>query len=86
MGRIGLGFLTRFAPRGVERPHACGVAFPGFRRANIFDPITRPEAVFRAKDGYLRVEYGKVGVKFQSYDQRTASGGHVPGSSAPTIH
>ncbi len=45
-----------------------------------------PEAVLRAKDGYLRVEYDKIGVTFQSYDQWAASGGHITGAAAPTIH
>ena len=33
-----------------------------------------PEAVVRGRDGYLRVYYDKVGVKFQTYDQWIASG------------
>lgn len=28
-----------------------------------------PEAVTRGSDGYLRVDYDKLGLKFQSYDQ-----------------
>jgi hypothetical protein len=28
-----------------------------------------PEAVTRGSDGYLRVNYEKLGLKFQSYDQ-----------------
>ena len=45
-----------------------------------------PDAVFRAKDGYLRVEYDKIGVKFQSYDAWQASGGRIPGALPTTIH
>ena len=45
-----------------------------------------PDAVFRAKDGYLRVEYDKIGVKFQSYDAWEASGGRIPGASPTTLH
>lgn len=45
-----------------------------------------PDAVFRAKDGYLRVEYDKIGVKFQSYDAWEASGGRIPGAPTTTIH
>jgi hypothetical protein len=37
-----------------------------------------PSAVLRGSDGYLRVSYDKLGVKFQTYDQWTASGAHVP--------
>ena len=42
-----------------------------------------PEAVFRGRDGYLRVDYDKIGVKFQTYDQWTTSGGQIPASVAP---
>jgi hypothetical protein len=45
-----------------------------------------PDAVFRAKDGYLRVDYDRIGVKFQSYEAWEASGAHVPDGSATTIH
>ena len=37
-----------------------------------------PAAVLRGSDGYLRVFYDKLGLKFQTYDQWTASGAHVP--------
>jgi hypothetical protein len=37
-----------------------------------------PSAVLRGSDGYLRVSYDMLGVKFQIYDQWTASGAHVP--------
>ena len=37
-----------------------------------------PTAVLRGSDGYLRVSYDMLGVKFQTYDQWTASGAHVP--------
>ena len=37
-----------------------------------------PEAVRRGRDGYLRVFYDKLGVKFQTYDRWIASGAHVP--------
>jgi hypothetical protein len=73
----GLGFY-RFLYNGGHK------AFVGVIAQEV--KVVMPEAVFRAKDGYLRVEYGKIGVRFQSYDQWAASGGHVPGSSAPTIH
>jgi hypothetical protein len=38
----------------------------------------RPDAVARGRDGYLRVHYGKLGVKFQTYEQWTADGARVP--------
>jgi len=33
----------------------------------------RPDAVERGSDGYLRVHYEKLGIKFQSYEQWLAS-------------
>ena len=40
-----------------------------------------PDAVTRGPDGYLRVRYDKLGVKFQTYDQWIASGAHVPAAA-----
>jgi hypothetical protein len=37
-----------------------------------------PEAVIRGRDGYLRVFYEKLGLKFQTYDQWIASGARLP--------
>jgi hypothetical protein len=37
-----------------------------------------PQAVTRGRDGYLRVFYDRLGVKFQSYDAWIASGARVP--------
>jgi hypothetical protein len=37
-----------------------------------------PQAVVRDRDGYLRVFYNKVGLKFQTYDQWIASGARAP--------
>ncbi len=37
-----------------------------------------PDAVVRGRDGYLRVFYDKVGVKFQTYEQWIASGARAP--------
>jgi hypothetical protein len=37
-----------------------------------------PEAVTRGRDGYLRVYYDKLGVKFQTYQQWIASGAQAP--------
>jgi len=45
-----------------------------------------PEAVFRAGDGYLRVEYDKIGVKFQSFDQWELSGARIPGAATSATH
>ena len=37
-----------------------------------------PEAVTRGRDGYLRVYYDKLGVKFQTYNAWIASGARMP--------
>jgi hypothetical protein len=40
-----------------------------------------PTAVMRGRDGYLRVDYEKLGLKFQTYDAWIAGGGRLPGAS-----
>ena len=37
-----------------------------------------PDAVVRGRDGYLRVFYDKLGLKFQTYDRWIASGARIP--------
>jgi hypothetical protein len=37
-----------------------------------------PEAVRRAHDGYLRVSYDKLGLKFETYDEWIAAGARLP--------
>jgi hypothetical protein len=37
-----------------------------------------PQAVVRGRDGYLKVFYDKLSLKFQTYDQWIASGAQVP--------
>jgi hypothetical protein len=37
----------------------------------------RPDAVTRGRDGYLRVFYEKLGLKFQTYDQWRAAGARL---------
>jgi hypothetical protein len=34
----------------------------------------RPDAVVRGPDGYLRVDYGRIAARFQTWDQWLASG------------
>ena len=43
-----------------------------------------PEAVERGSDGYLRVIYGKLGLKFQTYDEWVASGARIPVTASAT--
>ena len=44
-----------------------------------------PAAVTHDADGYLRVYYDKLGVKFETYDAWVASGAHVP-AGLPVSH
>ena len=41
-----------------------------------------PQAVQRGRDGYLRVNYDRLGLDFQTYDQWLASGASVPAGTA----
>jgi hypothetical protein len=38
----------------------------------------QPDAVTRGPDGYLRVRYDRIGLKFQTYGQWIRSGAHIP--------
>ncbi len=71
LGRLdnGLGWY-RFAYYGGTRTYV-GVMAQEVQR------IT-PEAVMRDRDGYLRVDYDKLGVQFQPYDRWIASGAQIP--------
>jgi hypothetical protein len=40
-----------------------------------------PHAVVRGRDGYLRVRYHRLGLRFQTYDRWVASGGRIPGGA-----
>jgi hypothetical protein len=37
-----------------------------------------PQAVIRGPDGYLRVNYDRLGVKFESYREWLGSGAKIP--------
>jgi len=37
----------------------------------------RPDVVTRGSDGYLRVDYDRLGLKFQTYEEWVASGAHI---------
>jgi hypothetical protein len=65
----GLGFY-RFSYNGSDN------AYVGVIAQEV--QTVMPAAVLRGGDGYLRVSYDKLGLKFQTYDQWTASGAHVP--------
>ena len=65
----GLGFY-RFSYVGSDR------AYVGVMAQEVLTII--PEAVVRGRDGYLRVYYDKLGLKFQTYDRWIASGARIP--------
>ena len=65
----GLGFY-RFSYNGSDK------AYVGVMAQEV--ETVMPEAVARGSDGYLRVFYDKLGLKFQTYDQWLASGAQVP--------
>jgi hypothetical protein len=65
----GLG-LYRFAYQGSNRPYV-GVIAQEVERV-------MPAAVHRDDDGYLRVDYDRVGLKFRTYAQWLAEGAQTP--------
>jgi hypothetical protein len=65
----GLGFY-RFAYNGGDK------AYVGVMAQEVQNVM--PSAVVRGRDGYLRVFYDKIGVKFETYNQWVGSGEHVP--------
>ncbi len=71
----GLGFY-RFSYNGSDKAYV-GVIAQEVQAA-------MPQAVVRGRDGYLRVFYRKLGVRFETYDRWVASGAHVP--SGPRLH
>jgi Protein of unknown function (DUF3300) len=78
LGRLddGLGFY-RFVYNGG------GKAYVGVMAQEV--QSVRPDAVVRGADGYLRVYYDKLGLKFESYDRWVASGAQVP-AGMPVTH
>jgi Protein of unknown function (DUF3300) len=71
LGRLdnGLGFY-RFSYNGSHK------AYVGVLAQEVQTVL--PEAVERDRDGYLSVDYDRLGVKFETYDQWVASGGRIP--------
>jgi hypothetical protein len=65
----GIGFY-RFAYNGGE------TAYVGVLAEEVQSVM--PEAVRRGRDGYLRVFYDKLGLKFETYDAWIASGARLP--------
>lgn len=67
----GLGFY-RFSYNGSDK------AYVGVMAQEV--QMVRPDAVVRGRDGYLRVFYDKLGVKFETYNRWIASGARIPSS------
>jgi hypothetical protein len=76
LGRLdnGLGYY-RFAYNGSDK------AYVGVIAQEV--QAVRPDAVTRGHDGYLRVYYERLGLKFRSYDNWTAAGGVLPKTAGP---
>jgi hypothetical protein len=72
----GLGFY-RFSYNGSDK------AYVGVIAQEV--QLLVPGAVRRAANGYLWVNYDRLGVPFQTYDQWVASGARVP-AGAPVQH
>ena len=72
----GLGYY-RFSYNGSDR------AYVGVMAQEV--QAVLPNAVMRGRDGYLRVDYDKIGVKFQTYEHWIASGAQPP-VVAPMSH
>jgi hypothetical protein len=74
LGRLdnGLGFY-RFVYNGGQR------AYVGVMAQEV--EAVMPGAVVRGQDGYLRVLYGRIGVKFESYDRWLSSGARIPSAA-----
>lgn len=71
LGRLdnGLGYY-RFSYLGSDK------AYVGVIAQEV--QAVRPDAVTRGRDGYLRVYYDKLGIKFRSYRDWLAAGARIP--------
>ncbi len=78
LGRLddGLGFY-RFSYNGSDK------AYVGVIAQEV--QAVMPQAVARDRDGYLRVFYDRLGVRFQTYERWIASGAHIP-AEGRTLH
>ena len=74
--RNGIGFY-RFSYNGSNE------AYVGVMAQEVQKVM--PRAVIRGDDGYLRVFYDKLGIKFQTYEEWIASGARVP-AGVPVSH
>jgi hypothetical protein len=76
LGRLdnGLGFY-RFSYLGSDQ------AYVGVMAQEV--ETVRPEAIVRHGDGYLRVDYDKLGFQMQTYEDWVAAGERIP---TPSVH
>ena len=65
----GLGYY-RFSYLGSDK------AYVGVMAQEV--QTVRPDAVTRGSDGYLRVYYDRLGLKFRTYHDWLAAGGRIP--------
>lgn len=71
----GVGFY-RFSYNGSSK------AYVGVMAQEVQQVV--PAAVARGRDGYLRVHYEKLGLKFESYNEWIRSGAYVPAAATGT--
>jgi len=71
LGRLenGLGYY-RFSYTGSNK------AYVGVIAQEV--EAVKPDAVTRGSDGYLRVHYGRLGIKFRTYQDWLAAGARIP--------
>jgi hypothetical protein len=71
LGRFndGLGYY-RFSYQGSNK------AYVGVIAQEV--EAVRPDAVTRGRDGYLRVYYDKLGLKFRTYQDWLSGGAQIP--------
>ena len=69
---IGIGFY-RYSYNGSDK------AYVGVMAQEV--QAVMPDAVVRGRDGYLRVYYDKLGLKFETYDHWVASGARIPSAA-----
>jgi hypothetical protein len=76
LGRLadGLGYY-RFSYLGSRK------AYVGVMAQEV--ELVKPEAVTRGRDGYLRVYYEKLGLKFRTYRDWLAGGARIPAEVTP---
>src|SRR5882757_2274803 len=73
----GLGFY-RFSYNGSDK------AYVGVMAQEV--QTVRPDAVARGRDGYLRVDYDRLGLQFQTWDKWVTEGETIPTTATSSRH